>query len=474
MPRNNPGMAPISRVGSVLLFFSLVVVFFLAAGCAHYPVNQPLAAYDPDYGYKGRNIQSPARDDDLVLMMTFSGGGTRAAAFSYGALEALRDTLIGPENNRQRLLDKVDAISAVSGGSFTAAYYGLFGDRIFLDFESRFLKKNVQGDLGTAIFFNPYNWGRLFSPFFDRSDLAAEYYDREIFGGATFADMGKQGGPLIGINATDMIHGTRVSFLQDAFDIICSDLSTFPVARACAASSAVPIVLTPITLKNYAGSCGYQLPGSMQAALRNRDLPDRRFDLANNIVPFLDAERKPYLHLVDGGVADNLGLRALLERVTALGNAYDTLKVGGLGQARKVIFIVVNAETEIDPRWDKLGSVPPFAAMLDSYSSIAISRYNVETIALLRESFPRWIEEIRVGRCPEGKSDTTPGACGDIDFYLMEVKFDALPDEAERSYFKRLPTSFYLPAEEVDKLRQAAGRILSNSRDFKRLLQDLQ
>ena len=104
MPKNNPDMASISRVGSVFLFFSLAV-FFLTEGCAHYPVNKPLPAYDPDYGYKGRNIQTPAREDDLVLMMTFSGGGTRAAAFSYGVLEAIRDTAVGPETNRQRLLD---------------------------------------------------------------------------------------------------------------------------------------------------------------------------------------------------------------------------------------------------------------------------------------------------------------------------------------------------------------------------------
>ena len=463
-----------TRERTSIFFFCLAAVLLLVAGCAHYPVNKPLAAVDPHAGYRGRNIHTPARADDLVLMATFSGGGTRAAAFSYGVLETLRDTLVGPEQNRQRLLDKVDAISAVSGGSFTAAYFGVFGDRIFQDFESQFLKKDVQGDLGKAVFFNPYNWARLFSPFFDRSDLAAEYYDREIFNGATFADMGKHGGPLIGLNATDMIHGTRVSFLQDAFDLICSDLSTFSVARACAASSAVPILLTPITLKNYAGSCGFRMTEPLQAALRHRELPNRRFDLANNITPFLDAERKPYLHLVDGGVADNLGLRALLERVTALGNAYDTLRVGGLEKTHKIVFIVVNAETEIDTRWDHMGSIPPFGAMVDSYSSIAISRYNVETVALLRESFPRWAEEIRTGRCPKGKIDTSPGSCGDIEFYLVEVKFDALPDASERSYFKRLPTSFTLPPEEVDKLRQAARRILSNSRDFKRLLLDLQ
>jgi len=60
------------------------------------------------------------------------------------------------------------------------------------------------------------------------------------------------------------------------------------------------------------------------------------------------------------------------------------------------------------------------------------------------------------------------GSCG------VEVKFDALKDPAERTYCKRLPTSFSLPAEEVDKLRQAAGRILNESRDFKRLLRDLE
>ncbi|MBI5582265.1 MAG: patatin-like phospholipase family protein [Deltaproteobacteria bacterium] len=471
---NIPGPDQNYSVGSGILFICLAAAFFLAAGCTHYPVNQPLSRYDPDIGYRGKNIDSAARADDLLLMLSFSGGGTRAAAFSYGVLEALRDTAVGPDGNRQRLLDKVDIISAVSGGSFTAAYYGLFGERIFQDFEPRFLKKDVQGDLGKAVFFNPYNWARLFSPYFDRSDLAAEYYDREVFGGATFADLGKQGGPFIGINATDMIHGTRVSFIQDAFDLICSDLSSFPVARACAASSAVPLLLTPITLKNYAGSCGFRMPEPLQASLRNRDLPDRRFDLANNIVPFLDSERKPYLHLVDGGVADNLGLRAVLERVTAQGNVYDTLKAGGLEKIHKVIFIVVNAETEIDTRWDKMGSIPPFGAMVDSYSSIAISRYNVETIALLRESFSRWAEEIRAGRCPAGKIDTAPGACGDIEFYLVEVKFDALPDPADRSYFKRLPTSFTLPPEDVDKLRQAADRIMSNTRDFKRLLRDLE
>ena len=456
------------------MLIGVCLVLLALGGCAHYPVNAKLEKYDPDYGYKGKNIRDPERPDNVLLLLTFSGGGTRAAAFSYGVLETLRDTEVTVKGKKYPMVDEVDAISGVSGGSFTAAYYGLFGDRIFEDFERKFLKENIQFAFGSRILFNPYNWARLFSPYFDRSDLVAEYYDKYIFEGATFADMMKKKGPMIFVNATDMIYGTRIAFTQDFFDILCSDLSTFPVARACAASSAVPILLTPITVKNYAGTCGYKMPKPLEEALQARNLPNRQFDLANNLVPLLDAQKTPYVHLVDGGVADNLGLRALLERVIATGDAYNSIKNAGLESVHKIVFVVVNAETQIDPKVNLLGSIPGFGAMLDSYSSIAIQRYNVETIALLRESFSRWAEEIRKGRCPPGQISKEPGSCGDVEFYLVEVKFDALHDEAERTYFKRLPTSFKLEPEQVDKLRDAARRIMTESQEFQRLLKDLE
>lgn len=452
-----------------------IVLLAALAGCAHYPVNQPLRQYDPQTGYRGRNLIDPVNDDQLLLLLSFSGGGTRAAAFSYGVLEALRDTTVACRGCQRRLLDEVDWISGVSGGSFTAAYYGLFRDRIFEDFESRFLKKDIEGELVRATLFNPVNWGKLASPYYDRSDLAADYYNKHVFDGKTFGDLLANKEPLIVINATDMVHGTRISFIQDAFDAICCDLSTFPVARACAASSAVPMVLTPISLRNYAGKCGYHVPEALAEAMKPpRDISNRRFDLANNMGPFLDSKKKPYIHLVDGGVADNLGLRAALERVTLMGDPWTTLKYARMENVHKVVFVVVNAETEIDDKWDRREKVPPFGAMLSSYSSIAIERYNMETVALLSESFPRWAEEIRKGRCGSNPISTKPGSCGDIEFYLVQVKFDALDDEAERSYFKRLPTSFVLKPEEVDKLRDAARRILKDSKEFQRFVHDLQ
>ncbi len=135
--------------------------------------------------------------------------------------------------------------------------------------------------------------------------------------------------------------------------------------------------------------------------------------------------------------------------------------------------MVVIAETELDSKWDRIETNPPLGIKVASYSSTAIARYNAETVALLSESFNRWADEIRKGRCGSSEITSEPGSCGDIEFYLVEVKFDALDDEAERSYFKRLPTSFALKPEEVDKLRDAARRILTKSREFQRLVQDL-
>jgi NTE family protein len=82
---------------------------------------------------------------DVFLLLAFSGGGTRAAALSYGVLRELRDTRVVVRGQETRLLDEVDVITSVSGGSFTSAYYGLFGDRIFEDYEQRFLRRKRIG-----------------------------------------------------------------------------------------------------------------------------------------------------------------------------------------------------------------------------------------------------------------------------------------------------------------------------------------
>ena len=457
------------RLFSILTSIWIALV---AVGCAHHATNQPIKEFHPNTGYRAAQVKDPENSDHMLLFLTFSGGGTRAAALSYGVLEELKKTEVTLDGKKRRLLDEVDGISGVSGGSFTAGYYGLFGDRIFQDFESKFLKKNIQGALLLGVL-NPLNWPKLFSGGFGRSDLSAEYYDKHIFDGGTYGDMAARKGPLIVINATDMSYGTRIGFTQDAFDLICSDLSSFPVAKAAAASSAVPMVLSPITLRNYAGTCGFKMPEEFEEMLKGGAVSQRQFYLANNIAIYLNSEKKPYIHLVDGGVADNLGLRAILDRIMLRGSVWASIKGTPLEKVQKVVLIVVNAETQPDPKWDKIEAIPPLGAMMSAYSSISIERYNEETIALLKESVESWEAEIKTERCKGTVESTAPGSCGDIKFYVAEVKFDVLKDETERMYFKRLPTSFKLSAERVDKLRDVAHRLLVNSEEYQRLLGDL-
>ena len=120
--------APFTILKRLLTFkpFAVLALFaLLANGCAHYPVNARLKAVNPSTGYRFENAITQTNSDDTSLVLAFSGGGTRAAALSYGVLEELAKTEVGQTYNEHRLLDDVRMVSAVSGGSMTAAYYTL-------------------------------------------------------------------------------------------------------------------------------------------------------------------------------------------------------------------------------------------------------------------------------------------------------------------------------------------------------------
>lgn len=463
----------------VYLYVGLFLAALIGGGCAHYPANPSLKEISPAQGYRMKNIKQAEKSDSLFLILTFSGGGTRAAALAYGVLEELAKIEISQEGRKRSLLDEVDVISSVSGGSFTAAYYGLFGRRIFADFESRFLKKNIQKELYSQTL-GPGNWFRLPSGKFARSDLAAEYYDQNIFEGGTFGDIAARGGPLILVNATDITLGTYFTFSQEIFDILCSDVSRVPLASAVAASSAVPVILSPITLHNYAGTCNYQVPQWVKRALDEPALSRRRFQKAVHLRSYIDAHMRPHVHLIDGGISDNLGLRAIIDWLIGPGDMWQALHYLSWENTRKVVFFLVNAEQGPDFHLDQVEKTLSSTSVLKSATNIPIIRYNFETVELLKGNFKQWTEEIRSQRCGTANSpDRSAPAysesdpCADIKFYLVEVDFEALPDKSERSYLKGLPTSFNLPPEAVDRLREAARQILSQSPEFQRLLRDL-
>jgi len=450
------------------------------SGCATtYPVNPPLTHIDQAAAYNYRNVvEESDRNSDVLLMLAFSGGGTRAAAFSYGVLKELSETRIGQEGQTHRLSDEVDVITSVSGGSFTAAYFGLYGDRIFKDYEQDFLRRDVQGELSGQVL-NPFNWPRLLSPFYTRADMASELYDETLFHHATYADMIKAHGPYVIINATEMTLGTRYQFTQDYADIICSDLSRLPVSRAVTASSAVPILFSPITLTNYAGDCDWQQPAWMRDALENENRSSRLYNLATGMLALENREDHPYLHLFDGGLADNLGLRAMLDGVLRYNGINEALKALGMEKTRKVVIILVNAETALDVETSRQMQSPTFTAALSAATSVPLQRYSFETVALMKDRLAEWQRESYDAACGKtaqpGKGAAGNSAdteCKGVDFHFIEVNFSEYPDPQERDYLKRLPTSFVLTDEAVDRLIAAGRLVLRNNDEYQRLLSE--
>jgi NTE family protein len=455
-----------------------LTVLLTLAGCATtYPVNPPLTKIDRETGYTFNNVvEQSDRGSEVLVMLAFSGGGTRAAAFSYGVLKELAVTELQQDGRSYRLSDEIDLITAVSGGSFTAAYFGLYGDRIFEDYERVFLRRDVQGEL-TGQVLNPFNWFRLLSPFYTRADMATELYNETIFNHATYADMTRAHGPYVVINATEMTLGVRFQFTKDYTDIICSDLSQLPVARAVTASSAVPILFSPITMVNRAGECGWVQPAWVQEALATDDRTSRLYNLASNITALEDREERPYLHLFDGGLADNLGLRAMLDGVLRHHGITEALQALGMSHTRKVIVILVNAETALDVESSRQMQTPTFTAALSAATSVPLQRYSFETVALLKDRLREWEQESYEAECGPGshpESTNAPpaadGECRGVDFHFIEVNFSEYPDPAERDYLKRLPTSFVLSDEAVDRLIAAGGQVLRNNSEYRRLI----
>jgi NTE family protein len=281
-----------------------------------------------------------------------------------------------------------------------------------------------------------------------------------IFHNATLGDLASGKGPAINILATDAIDGVAFAFVPGQFAQICSDFEKFPVSRAVAASAAFPGALTPVILKNYAGQCAYRAPAWVTDALANPDLESRTYHKALMIRKYLDAESKPYIHLIDGGVADNLGVRNIVETIAAQG-LHETMKDAQLAKTRKLVFIIVDAQVEEKPHWRLLDEIPGLGAILGVSSTIMINKYNFETIDLLRRYAQEWTYE------------TATREKKPVEIYISHITFASLPDQSEREYFQSIPTALALPAEQVDKLREVAGRLLFSHKSFIKLVGDL-
>jgi len=434
------------RRGLTRLVQTAILSAIVLCGCATVaPVNVPVGRVEPHAGYRIAKLlardRSPANNSDALVLLAFSGGGTRAAAFSYGVLEELRRTPIMVKGHQHSMLDEVDLIAGVSGGSFTALAYALYGERLFHEYQQRFLKRNVQGELIQRIL-NPANWLRLASDTYGRSELAADYYDEILFGGATFSDLIPLEAPVV-VTGTDLSTGGRFEFSQDTFDLLCSDLGSVRLARAAATSSAVPVLLSPVTYRNYGGKCNAMLPIWVQD-VANREHAARPAGRAllryRDFKVLEDSGNRPYLHIVDGGVSDNLGLRGMLEALEQLEASPAFQREMRFAELRHIVVIAVNSRSAPATDWDRKPAPPSVVSQVIQASSVPIDNVSFKSVELLRDIAARWADrrELAIAwRLDAGQSRTeAEGAVPRITFDAIDVGFDAIEDPSERREFR--------------------------------------
>jgi len=460
----------ICGIGRLAVAGLAIGLMSLLTGCQYVrpTMNAPLDQYDVDYGYRSTNLppSKTGSSDSLFIVASFSGGGARASALSYGVLRELARTPIRWDGVDKRLVDELNIINALSGGSFTAAYYALYGDRIFHDFEYRFLRKDWESELRSRIFRSPSNWLRLWSPYFGRAHVFSELLDEALFDGHTFGDLvAQRRRPMVFIHASDMATLSRFEFNQRQFDLLCSDLSQLPISVATASSAALPLILSPISMTNYAGQCGYIPPVVLQEEKSTAWGRQR----ANELRSYLDPKKRPYIHLLDGGLSDNIGMRAVLENTAYVGGLESTFQSLGAKKIRKLVYLMVSAETTPNPDQYMLNEIPGLMRVSRALVDIPINRYSTDTAELMRQAVSQWRRELRQ-RPPGTDGIFTP----DADIYFINASFTEVADPEEQARLMNIPTNLALTDKELDQLLLAASRLLRNDNEFQRLLHDLE
>jgi NTE family protein len=451
-------------------WLGVLALLLVTGGCrsSDVPMNQPLRSATPNTIDRLQDANAAGGRSDLLVIVSFSGGGKRSAAFGHGVLRGMRDvpvrTAAGPSN----LLAEVDQVNGVSGGSFPAAHFAVFGERSFETFPEEFLYQDVNAYIwGT--FLLPWNWEWLVNPLFGTNDRMAQIYDRLMFRGATYAALGNRGRPAASVNATDISFGLPFAFTAFSFDLICSDLSSFSVARAVAASNGFPVIFSPVTLRNYRdASC--RLPPPVPPRLDVSQGDFRTEALAHAMERYLDADRTRWIHLMDGGIADNLALRSSLNLLTLM--QQQSPAFGALMQPiRRILLVSVDGQAATNPDLPQQRVVTGLSQVVSAASGAQIDNFNIETLMLAESELAGLVQRIQRLRCQAGRVvNGTP--CDDVRSLLVRISLSSYPDEAVRRDLQAIPTGLTIDRRFVDQLVSAGEKMVREDATLAAFLQD--
>jgi NTE family protein len=419
----------------------LALALALTACATAAPINAPLGGLQADV--RGR---APVGEDLIVLAL--SGGGARAASFHLGVLRGMHET---PGRDGRPLTEHIALITSVSGGSVLAAYYGLHGDAGLDTFDDAYLAQDWRVRRGRS----PAAWAGLMRGGMNGPAQLADWLDANVYDGARMNALGA--GPRVIINASDLYNSTPFAFTQFFFDGICSNLMDVRVADAVASSMAAPVAFRPVLVESYAARCEGP-PAWTARVLADRTESENVRQTARAFQNYRGDTRaaQRYVHLADGGVADNFGLLSL-HVLRAANGPPAPLTSAEVLQARRILLLVVNAEY-IRPRTFQGEGTDAIGAYEMMYSPVDVAT-EVSKRALVdvwRAELPAFERELREYRC-RLPIDARGGArCDDISVSMDVITFRDM-ETAEYDTLFDTATDVSLPPDRIAALI-AAGR----------------
>jgi NTE family protein len=267
------------------------------------------------------------------------------------------------------------------------------------------------------------------------------------------------------LHATNLALGQRFTFIPETFAALNSDLSSYPIGYACAASSAFPILLNPMTVRNYPPAADLTKDLAYLSARRNAR-EDLNKDLLVRIRDYYNNKKNEYIHLADGGLVDNQGLQSVLDEFDTNGIINRRLNYTTL-PLQRLIIIDINAGVAPPNTSGETAEPPDIPSVVESTM--------VSSMDVL--SARRWMDiKTKCSEYAKAKVDvgTVADSYKDLEEpYRIEISFRNIKDPADLTKAMALPTSFALTADQLSVVDKVVPDLLTQDPEFQRLKEQL-
>jgi NTE family protein len=305
---------------------------------------------------------------------------------------------------------------------------------------------------------SPVNWARAYDGALNERDRLGDWLNTEVFHNGVVADLWRPGHARTWINATDLYNGVPFAFVPAYFDALCSDLSAVRIADAVAGSMSVPVIFRPVVVAAYAPHCKSPLPDWVATAQRDRRASELVRSTARAFESYRDPARVRFVHLVDGGVADNFGLSNLIMMRRTATTPFGPFTARDAVRVRRMTFLVVNAEQRNSESWPLTQEGPSGPETLTTAMDDAVNVNKRRAYDTFRDTIAAWEGDVRRYRCALPKQQAARLAagiknwhCRDIRFAVDMISFADL-DAAQAARLAAVRTRVSLPREIVDAL----------------------